>query len=63
MYIESKGVEQDYKQAYSWFLKAAEQGFDKAQQNLGIMYKKGMGIEKNLEKATYWFSKTNPNSS
>jgi hypothetical protein len=38
MYDFGKGVLKDAKQAASWYQKAAEQGYAKAQSNLGAMY-------------------------
>ncbi|WP_198022325.1 tetratricopeptide repeat protein [Candidatus Odyssella acanthamoebae] len=37
--------------------KAAEQGHAGAQSNLGGMYYKGEGVEKNAEKAVEWYQK------
>lgn len=39
------------KKAVEWYTKAAEQGLPMAQCNLGICYKNGDGVEKNLEEA------------
>ena len=36
-------VAQDYKQARYWYEKAAEQGHDKAANNLGCLYLDGLG--------------------
>ena len=36
-YYSGEGVEKDLKKAVKWFQKAAEQGKEKAQNNLGIM--------------------------
>lgn len=38
MYDEGQGVTQDYAEGMKWYRKAAEQGFAKAQYNLGVMY-------------------------
>ena len=37
MYERGKGVLQDDKEAVKWYTKSAEQGFAKAQYNLGVM--------------------------
>ena len=37
-YANGDGVEQDYAEALKWYMKSAEQGNAKAQNNLGIMY-------------------------
>jgi TPR repeat protein len=36
MYAFGKGVLKDYKQAVYWYQKAADQGYAKAQSNLGL---------------------------
>ena len=51
------GIDQDYSQAAEWYEKAAENGMDAAQNNLGIMYYHGVGVGQNYEKAFWWFSK------
>ena len=38
-------------------LKKAEQGNDKAQYSLGLMYAKGQGVAQDYKQATYWFTK------
>lgn len=47
-----------FKEAISWFRKSADQGNSEAQLNLGVMYQKGFGIEKNNEQAVSWFRKS-----
>jgi len=39
-----------------WYRKAAEQGFDSAQYNLGVMYGSGQGVPQNYSDAYVWFS-------
>jgi len=34
---------------------AADQGYSKAQSNLGYMYLNGLGVERDYEKALYWY--------
>ena len=49
-------------QAFSYFEKAANQGFATAQNNLSQMYEYGLGVTKDLQKAAYWKKyKENPN--
>ena len=50
-------IEQDYVQAAEWYKKAAENGLDTAQNNIGNMYALGIGVTLNYEKAFYWYSK------
>lgn len=56
-----KGIEEynnaNYFGAAEWFRKAAEYDYDQAQNNLGILYKYGTGVEKDLAMAAYWFTK------
>ena len=40
---------QDYKKAIIWYTKAAEQGYGKAQNNLGSLYVQGQGIPQNYQ--------------
>ena len=35
----------------NWYLKAANQGHANAQYNIGVMYKNGVGVEKNYNEA------------
>src|SRR5208282_471384 len=52
------GVPQDDKQAAEWYRKAAEQGFAKAQKNLGDMYFLGRGVEqRDYDQAMLWYKK------
>lgn len=47
----------DYNQAVDWYLKAAQQGHDDAQNNLGIMYTHGLGVAQDYKQAFEWFKK------
>ena len=38
-------------------MKAAEQGFTRAQVNLGYCYEMGDGVAKDLDKAAEWYNK------
>ena len=51
------GVTEDDKQALDWFQKAADQGFAKAEKNLGDMYFFGHGIDKDFAQALTWYGK------
>ena len=57
MYCYGLGVAQDYSQALSLFLKAAEQGDASAERYLGMMYDKGQGVEKDETLAAEWYRK------
>jgi TPR repeat protein len=47
----------DYKQAFEWFTKAAEQGHKKSQNDLGDLYSWGDYFEKDYKQAFEWFTK------
>ena len=49
------GEDVDAEKAFIYFEIAAEQGFDKAQFNLALMYDEGKGVAQNDEKAVYWY--------
>ena len=49
-------MDRDYRQAAGWFEQAARQGDPEAQNNLGVIYANGLGIEKDLKKAYLWFA-------
>ena len=40
-----------------WFRRAANQGFAKAQFNLGLMYYNGDGVAQDYKEAAAWFRK------
>jgi len=44
MYWSGEGVPRDHKLAARWYLRAAERGYARAQNNLGFMYGFGEGI-------------------
>lgn len=54
LYLGS-GVPKNPAAAFAWFAKAAEQNLDIAQYNLGIMYLKGVYVEKNRDEAKRFF--------
>ena len=47
----------DYSEAVSWYRKAAEQGYAKAQFNLGVMYENGEGVAQDYFEAINWYRK------
>ena len=57
MYYNGFGVLQDYKQAFKWYSKAAEQGLAKAQNNLALMYYNGFGVPQDDKQAFKWYTK------
>jgi TPR repeat protein len=50
-------VPQDYAQAARWYRKAADQGYAKAQYNLGILYGTGKGATQDYAEAANWSRK------
>jgi TPR repeat protein len=57
-YDNGIGVPQDYKEAFKWYRKAAEQECDRAQFNLGVMYHNGEGVHQDYKEAVKWFAKS-----
>ncbi|KAG0279091.1 hypothetical protein BGZ95_002277 [Linnemannia exigua] len=56
-----QGVNQDYKAAMSWFLKAAEQGDSVGQRKVGILYRNGVGVKQDYTEAKQWFQRSAAN--
>jgi TPR repeat protein len=56
-YYGRKGHTQDYKKAAALFRKAAEQGNAEAQNGLGVMYAKGLGVAQDYVQAVSWYRK------
>ena len=57
MYVEGKGVEQNYDTALEYFTKSAKNDYAMAQYYMGQMYENGYGVDKNYEKAFDWYVK------
>ena len=57
MYHFGKGVPQHYVAAAMWYRKAADQGYARAQYNLGSMYHKGQGVAQDYAAAVRWYRK------
>ena len=53
----SRGVEEDLKEAFKLYEKAAKQGLATAQYRLGRCYNSGEGVKKDLGKAFIWYEK------
>lgn len=51
------GVKKDERQALRWYLKAARQGYPKAQHNLALLYEDGKGVEQDYKQAAIWYNK------
>ena len=52
------GAAPDYASAATWYRKAAEQGHPRALMNLGLLYERGLGVEKDLTKAMEYYRKS-----
>ena len=50
--------EEDYKKAFEWYMKSAEQGYAPSQCSLAYCYWKAQGVERNYEQAVYWYKKS-----
>jgi TPR repeat protein len=47
--------------AFKWFEKAAKQGLKVSQHRLSVLYEKGIGVEKDMEKSREWKERANAN--
>jgi len=56
-YLGSYGTPKDYKSAFLWFSKAADQGVANALLALGYMYAEGQGVTKDIQQALKWWQK------
>ena len=61
LYIEGDLVPQSMGRAYSFFLKAAEQGYPIAQHMVGLEYFQGRYLSKNESKAVQWLTTAGQN--
>jgi len=48
---------QDYERALTFYTKSAHQGDPISQYNLGVMYKDGKGVNKDIGEAIFWLKK------
>src|ERR1039458_24193 len=55
LYDEGLGVERDYKEAFTWYRKAAEQNQPAALFNVGFMYEEAHGVARNLDAAFRYY--------
>ena len=56
MYLNGRGVPQDYDEAVKWFRLAAEKGNASAQADLGGMYATGKGVPQDNIMAHMWYN-------
>jgi TPR repeat protein len=45
----------DYQLAMNWYRKAADQHDDSAQNNIGYLYEKGLGVARDYSQAACWY--------
>jgi TPR repeat protein len=57
MYYMGRGVRRDYRTAFLWHYKAADQGLPAAQYVVGAMYYTGNGVSRDQTQAVAWFRK------
>lgn len=55
LYNSGKGGKQCSRTALQCFENAAQQGYTDAHINIGLIYAKGLGVPKDLQKALYWW--------
>ena len=55
LYLNGKGVPQDYARARAYFEQAAEQGLALAQDNLGFLYRDGQGVAQDYARARAYY--------
>lgn len=58
MYCYGLGIEQDYSQAFDWFLKSSKENNKFAQFSLANLYYYGNGVEKDLSQAFLWYQRS-----
>lgn len=63
MYVEGRGVPQDYSEALKWFRLAAEQGEADAQCVVANLYVRGEGVQQDYVQAHMWFNLASARSS
>ena len=56
-YYGKEGVAKDFTEAVKWYRKAAEQGYARAQRNLGNSYYCGEGVTEDYAEAVKWYRK------
>lgn len=55
-YQSNNNYIKDVESAFSWYLKAAENGHKTAQYSTGLYYENGLYIPADIEKAIYWYT-------
>jgi TPR repeat protein len=55
LYNSGMGVPRDYLEAAKWAQRAAEQGYARAQTDLGFLYEQGRGVSLDYVSAYMWY--------
>ncbi|GAA5980248.1 hypothetical protein JCM10908_001587 [Rhodotorula pacifica] len=55
MYLRGEGLPVNYAKAHLWFARGQKQGDRESNNGLGIMYRDGLGVERDLKKANMLF--------
>jgi TPR repeat protein len=56
-YFGRGGEAENYAQAMIWYRKAADQGYARAQHNIGVLYALGHGVKQDYVQAMTWYRK------
>lgn len=56
MYLNGRGVPQNFDEAFKWFNASAQQGFGLGEYNLGRLYLSGKGVASDKKEALKWLS-------
>jgi TPR repeat protein len=59
--VSAWGVLQDYAEGMRWLRKAADQGNEVAQRNIGMLYLQGLGVPQDRAEAIRWLHKATDN--
>lgn len=62
LYAEGSGVKQNDQQAFSWYLKAAEQAYPESQYKTAHYYEFGRGVSQDSQRAIEWYRRAALNS-
>ncbi|KAK4054803.1 ERAD-associated protein [Microbotryomycetes sp. JL201] len=55
MYMRGEGTSPNYAKAYLWFARGASQGDRESNNGLGILFRDGLGVERDVKKANAYF--------
>jgi TPR repeat protein len=58
IYYDGQLVEPDDKQAFDWYIEAAKNSHSYSMLMVGYMYCRGIGVEKDINKANKWLEQT-----